>query len=78
MTFVSVPDFTVPGAFDDVFQKAEQPFDYVLHTASPLFVSDAKDVYKDAIAPGPEGIKNLYSAAKKYGGPQLKRIVQTR
>lgn len=74
MTFVSVPDFTNSGAFDQVFEEGH--FDYVLHTASPLAFLTS-DLQKDIIDPGPIGTHNLMQAAHKFGGKHLKRIVFT-
>jgi len=72
--FVSVSDFTVPGAFDKVFQADH--FDYVMHTASPIPFA-ASDLKKEIIDPGPIGTKNLMQAAHNFGGKDLKRIVLT-
>ena len=74
VTFVSVPDFTVPGAFDKVFESSH--FDYVLHTASPIPFA-ASDLQKDIIDPGPLGTNSLLQAAHKFGGKDLKRVVLT-
>lgn len=74
MTFVSVPDFTAPGAFDKVFVDAN--FDYIFHTASPL-VEGSANLQKDIIDPGPFGVNNLFQAAHKFGGSGLKRIILT-
>ena len=72
--FVSVPDFTLVGAFDKVFEEGH--FDYVLHTASPI-PHLSQDLQRDIIDPGPMGTNNLMQAAQKYGGKNLKRIVTT-
>ncbi|TKA66577.1 hypothetical protein B0A49_04407 [Cryomyces minteri] len=74
VTFISVPDFTVPGAFDHAFQG--EPFDYILHTASPIpMVSD--DVVRDLIDPAIKGTTILLKAAHELGGSSLKRFVLT-
>jgi len=74
VTFVAVPDMTVPGIFDDLFKNSQ--FDYVVHIASPI-VAEPKDIQKDVIDPGPLGVKSLFQSAHKFGGSTLKRIVLT-
>jgi nucleoside-diphosphate-sugar epimerase len=74
--FISVPDFTIPGAFDGAFKAAVEPFSYVLHTASPIPLQTT-DVKKDLIDPAIEGTLGMLKAAKEFGGDSLKRIVIT-
>lgn len=70
------PWFHYFEAFDEVFKSAKQPFDYILHTASPL--PQGGDLQKDVIDVGPKGVLSLFTGAKKYGGKGIKRIVLTR
>ncbi|KAI9750921.1 MAG: V-ATPase V1 sector subunit E [Chaenotheca gracillima] len=74
VTFVSVPDFTAPGAFDHVFQNAD--FDYVLHVASPI-PFETTELKRDLIDPAIIGTTTLLESAHKLGGSRLKRIVIT-
>ena len=72
--FVSVPDFTVPDAFDSILEANQ--FDYILHTASPIpFETDY--LQKDIIAPCPAGVTSLFGAAHRHSGSRLKRIILT-
>lgn len=54
MTFVSVPDIAVDGAFDDVFRQEKEGFDFVIHTASPA-TFHVTDIQKDLINPAVQG-----------------------
>lgn len=52
--FVLVEDFTVESPFDRVFQNARAPFDYIIHTASPLRFH-VSDIRKEMIEPAEMG-----------------------
>lgn len=54
MEFVIVADFTSEGPFDDIFQSAKTPFDYVIHTASPVKFQ-VSDIRKEMIEPAEMG-----------------------
>ena len=54
LTFVYVADVAEKGVFDNVFTKAKQPFDYVIHTASPVTFS-VTDFQRDLIDPAVQG-----------------------
>jgi nucleoside-diphosphate-sugar epimerase len=70
LTFVIVPDITVPGAFDE----AVKDVDYIIHLASPLAIP-SDDHEKTIIQPAIKGtVGILYSALKV---PTLKRVVIT-
>lgn len=51
--FVYVPDYTVPGAFDEAI-KQEKGLSYIIHTASPVTV-DVEDIQKELIDPAIKG-----------------------
>ncbi|KAL5585591.1 hypothetical protein FOVSG1_014980 [Fusarium oxysporum f. sp. vasinfectum] len=89
--FEYVADLTQKGAFDHLFEGAGQPFDYIIHTASPVAFK-VKDIQKDLIDPAIQGqvvtLMKLYlgatdlcrtigvfESAHKLAGPTLKRIV---
>ncbi|MCJ1420039.1 hypothetical protein MMC32_006395 [Xylographa parallela] len=74
LAFVYVADVAVEGIFDDVFTKAKQPFDYVIHTASPVTFS-VTDFQRDLIDPAVQGTVGILQSAHAHGGPQLKRFV---
>ncbi|MCJ1390226.1 hypothetical protein MMC18_003084 [Xylographa bjoerkii] len=74
LTFVYIADVAQDGVFDDVFTKAEQPFDYVIHTASPVNFS-VTDFQRDLIDPAVQGSVGLLQSAHTHGGAQLKRFV---
>jgi hypothetical protein len=50
---VIVPDFTVPGAFNDVFKN--NSFDYVVHTAAPMPRRSGPDLQTDYLDPSIKG-----------------------
>lgn len=52
--FAIVSDFTSKGPFDKIFQGAKKPFDYVIHTASPLRFQ-VNDIRKEMIEPAEMG-----------------------
>lgn len=52
--FVIVADFTSAKPFDDLFQNTKTPFDYVIHTASPLRFQ-VSDIQKEMIEPAEMG-----------------------
>lgn len=72
--FVIVADFTSAKPFDDLFQSATLPFDYVIHTASPLRFQ-VSDIQTEMIEPAELGTTEILKAAKAYGGARLKRFV---
>ncbi|MCJ1439041.1 hypothetical protein MMC27_008431 [Xylographa pallens] len=74
LTFVYVADVAQDGVFDDIFTKAKQPFDYVIHTASPVSFS-VTDFQRDLIDPAVQGTVGILQSAHTHGGPQLKRFV---
>ncbi|KAJ5414832.1 NAD dependent epimerase/dehydratase [Penicillium cosmopolitanum] len=72
--FAIVSDFTSKGPFDKIFQGAKKPFDYVIHTASPLRFQ-VNDIRKEMIEPAEMGTTEILKAAKSYGGSSLKRFI---
>jgi len=52
--FVIVADFTSEGPFDKIFKDTTKPFDYVIHTASPLRFQ-VSDIRKEMIEPAEMG-----------------------
>lgn len=54
LSFVYVADIGVEDVFDDVFLKADYPFDYIIHTASPA-TFDVTDFQRDLINPAVQG-----------------------
>ena len=75
ITFISVPDFTAPGAFDTAFQ--ERQFDYVLHIAAPVLDNpDNTDFVEHFEKPSVQGNLELLQSGKKYG-KNLKAIAVT-
>lgn len=54
VSFVYVPDIAAERAFDHVFENAKTPFNYVIHTASPVSFS-VDDIQKDLIDPAVKG-----------------------
>ncbi|GKZ34822.1 hypothetical protein AbraIFM66950_005178 [Aspergillus brasiliensis] len=72
--FVIVADFTSQGPFDDIFRNSSHPFDYVIHTASPLKFQ-VSDIQKEMIEPAEKGTTEILQAAHHFGGPSLRRFV---
>ncbi|GKZ71061.1 hypothetical protein AnigIFM50267_006735 [Aspergillus niger] len=72
--FVIVADFTSQGPFDDIFRNSSNPFDYVIHTASPLKFQ-VSDIQKEMIEPAEKGTTEILRAAHHFGGPSLRRFV---
>jgi nucleoside-diphosphate-sugar epimerase len=54
--FEYVADITAKGAFNSVFANADQPFDYITHTASPVKFN-VEDIQIDLIDPAIPGYK---------------------
>ena len=54
LSFVYVPDIAVELAFDDVFKNAKAPFNYVIHTASPVHFN-VQDLKKEIVDPAVQG-----------------------
>jgi hypothetical protein len=50
LSFAYVADIAVHGAFEAVFTKADQTFDYIIHTASPVSF-EVTDFQKELIDP---------------------------
>ncbi|KAI5117773.1 hypothetical protein M0805_003592 [Coniferiporia weirii] len=71
LELVIVPDITVPGAFDD----AVKGVDAIEHTASPFHFR--ADDPNELIEPAVKGTAGILESARKYAGPQLKRIAVT-
>jgi nucleoside-diphosphate-sugar epimerase len=66
VSFVEVPDFTAPGAFDSVFKQ--HAIDYVLHIAAPLLDNPANtDFVEHFEKPNVAGNTELLRSAKEYG-----------
>jgi hypothetical protein len=54
LSFVSVADVALKGVFDEVFSKAIDGFNFVIHTASPVKFN-VTDFQKDLIDPAVQG-----------------------
>jgi hypothetical protein len=54
LSFVSVADVASKGVFDEVFSKAIDRFDFVVHTASPVKFN-VTDFQKELIDPAVQG-----------------------
>jgi len=74
LDFAIVEDLSKPGAFDQAV-VSEPPFDYILHTASPL-VFKFTDVQSQIIDPAIQGTVGILEAVKNYA-PSVKRVVIT-
>ncbi|KAJ2980941.1 hypothetical protein NQ176_g2332 [Zarea fungicola] len=73
LSFVTVPDMTASGAYDEAIQGAN----YVIHLASPLFEDDLKpsEFEKHLLQPAVQGTLGILEAAKR--SPEIKRVVIT-
>ena len=73
LSFVIVPDFLAPGAFDEAIQGVK----YIIHVASPipLGIPENVDFDKFFIQPAVQGTLGVLESAKKT--PSVKRIVVT-
>ncbi|KAE8380917.1 NAD dependent epimerase/dehydratase [Aspergillus bertholletiae] len=69
-----VSDFTSAKPFDDLFHNAKRPYNYVIHTASPLNFN-VTDIQKEMIEPAVMGTTEILKAAHHYGGSDMKRFV---
>jgi putative NADH-flavin reductase len=54
LSFASVADVALKDVFDEVFSKAVDGFDFVIHTASPVKF-DVTDIQKDLLDPAVQG-----------------------
>ncbi|KFZ25465.1 hypothetical protein V502_00069 [Pseudogymnoascus sp. VKM F-4520 (FW-2644)] len=72
--FVYIPDFTVPGAFDEAIKQENEGLSYIIHTASPV-TFDISDIQGQLIDPAVKGTTSLLKSVHEYGGPQVKRFV---
>jgi len=67
VTIAAVPDFTVPGAFDEVF-KTYPEIDYVIHVAAPLLDDPRNsDFVEHFEKPNVLGNVGILTSAKQYG-----------
>lgn len=64
-------DLLVPGSF----AKAMEGCEYVIHTASPFFVTGVKDPMKQLIKPAKDGTQNVLDTASQNSA--VKRVVLT-
>ncbi|KAK1770069.1 NAD dependent epimerase dehydratase [Phialemonium atrogriseum] len=74
INFALVADFTSAKPFDHLFHSAKVPFNFVIHTASPVHFQ-VSDIRKDMIEPAEQGTKEIFRSAQHYGGAELKRFV---
>lgn len=75
LDFIIVEDISTPGAFDQAV-ISEPPFDYILHTASPLTLKFT-DVKSQVVDPAIRGTLEILKSAKNYA-PTVKRVVSTK
>lgn len=54
VSFVIVSDIAADKAFNQVFEDAKTPFDYIIHTASPV-TFNVTDIQKELIDPAVKG-----------------------
>ncbi|KAL1890959.1 methylglyoxal reductase (NADPH-dependent) gre2 [Sporothrix stenoceras] len=73
VSFALVDDVAREGAFDAVL--ASQPFDYVIHTASPYQLR-VEDPVKDLLDPALRGTTGLLRSVQRLA-PSVKRVVLT-
>jgi nucleoside-diphosphate-sugar epimerase len=74
ISFVTVPDLTANGAYDDAIQGV----DYVIHVASPIYNSEPKsyeEQLKFYLEPALRGTLGILESALK--SPSVKRVVIT-
>ncbi|QDS75224.1 hypothetical protein FKW77_000322 [Venturia effusa] len=71
LTFMTIPDLSAPGALDAVLQESN--VQYILHIASPFFVS-TQDPIKELVEPAVAATKNVLSSAIG-SGRALKKVV---
>jgi nucleoside-diphosphate-sugar epimerase len=57
------------------YKEAMEGCDFVVHTASPFFISGFKDPEKELIKPAKQGTQNVLNTAKQM--PDIKRVVLT-
>ncbi|KAJ6107984.1 NAD dependent epimerase/dehydratase [Penicillium sp. IBT 18751x] len=74
VNFAIVADFTTAKPFDHLFESPKTPFNYVIHTASPLKFQ-VSDIQKEMIEPAEKGTTEILKAAHQRGGSALKRFV---
>ncbi|KAE8385372.1 NAD dependent epimerase/dehydratase [Aspergillus alliaceus] len=72
--FAIVADLSSAKPFDTIFQNAKNPFNYIIHTASPVRFQ-VTDIWKEMIEPAVMGTMEILKAAHHYGGSDLKRFV---
>lgn len=74
LSFVVVPDFLVPGAFDEAAKDTR----YIIHVASPLVTTlpkEGDDLDSHFIQPAVQGTLGVFESARKVGS--VHRIVVT-
>ncbi|KAK1758772.1 putative NADPH-dependent methylglyoxal reductase [Echria macrotheca] len=71
--FAIVGDIAQDGAFDEVMKS--EPFDYVVHTASP-YQLHWDDPVRDCLDPAIKGTTGILKSTKAYN-PSVKRVVIT-
>lgn len=74
LSFVTVPDFLVPGAFDEAVKGTK----YIIHVASPLaskVPQDAEDFDRIVVQPAVQGTLGVFESTRKSGS--IRRIVVT-
>ncbi|KAJ3049292.1 hypothetical protein HK097_009703 [Rhizophlyctis rosea] len=70
---VAVGELTKEGVFDDVVKGV----DIIIHTASPVTLSDSDDPYKDVVNPAVQGTLSVFTAVQKDSQFRVRRIVVT-
>lgn len=74
LSFVIIPDFLVPGAFDEAAKDTK----YIIHVASPLVTNlpkEGDDLDRHFIQPAVQGTLGVFESARKVGS--VRRIVVT-
>ena len=75
LDFAIVPDITAEGAFDDALRESEEPFDAVIHSASPFLYRAVSD-NREFLDPAMKGTTEILKAVKAVA-PAVKRVVIT-
>jgi nucleoside-diphosphate-sugar epimerase len=75
LSFVEIPDISIPGAFDESLQDV----DYVIHVAAPIVSADTSSIGIDLathyIGPTTDATLHLLCSAQVH--PKVKRIIVT-
>lgn len=71
LTFVEIPDLSVPHAFDSALKEYEVA--YIIHLASPYFVTTTNPM-EELVKPAVSAAHNVMESAITLGAPNLRRL----